>query len=217
MQPSNAQSSICPRSKLCGDWSAHGRCSARKAARVFLARAGAQGLGITTRKAAEGTRAQFGAANLVTNALIQTHKRLTWPFPHLLAPKYLPSAPIPVLLIDASSMWAWWIKPKRRRGSQVRFLLLPGVRGEWPARQVHVPQADGVRDRHLPRPLCCSRHERGHPCDVPEGRAVRAGWWGSLWPAQLKVPEMSLFAPKNTHTDLNGRLSNTPPTANKAP
>ena len=41
-------------------------------------------------------------------------------------------------------MWAWWIKPKRRRGSQVRFLLLPGVRAEWPARQVHVPQVDGA-------------------------------------------------------------------------
>ena len=51
--------------------------AARKAARVFLARAGAQGLEITTRKAAEGTRAQFGACNLVKNALVQTHKRFT--------------------------------------------------------------------------------------------------------------------------------------------
>ena len=59
------------------------------------------------------------------------------------SPKYLPSAPISVLLIDASSTWAWWIKSKRRRGSQVRFLLLPGVRCDWPASQVHVPQVDG--------------------------------------------------------------------------
>ena len=100
------------------------------------------------------------------------------------SPKYLPSAPISVLLIDASSTWTWWIKPERRRGSQVRFLPLPGVRRETCIRQVHVPQVHGGRGRHLPRPLCCSRHERGHPCDVPEGRAMRAGWWGPLWPAQ---------------------------------
>ena len=49
------------------------RCAARKAARVFLARAGAQGLKIATRKAAEGTRAHFGAANIVHLALLSTH------------------------------------------------------------------------------------------------------------------------------------------------
>ena len=53
------------------------RCAALKGMGAFPARAGAQGLEITTRKAAEGTRAQFGAANLVTNALVQTYKRLT--------------------------------------------------------------------------------------------------------------------------------------------
>ena len=40
---------------------------------------------------------------------------------------------------------------------------------------------------------------------------MRTGWWGSLWPAQLKVPEMSLFAKKNTHTDLNGAVKIDPP------
>ena len=110
------------------------RFAARKAARVFQPRTGAQGLEITTRKAAEGTCAQFGACNLVRNALVSRHKGFTWPFWHVLASNFLPSAPSSVLLIDASSMWAWWMKPKRRRGSQVRFLPLLDVRGAW-----HVP------------------------------------------------------------------------------
>ena len=38
-------------------------CAARKAAHVFQARAGALGLGITTRKAAEGARAHFVACD----------------------------------------------------------------------------------------------------------------------------------------------------------
>ena len=88
-------------------------------------------------------------------------------------------------LIEASSLWRMVDRAEATPGlSGARFLLLPGVRGEWRARQVYVPQVDGGRGRHLPRPLCCSRHERGHPCDVPEGRAMRAGWWGPLWPAQ---------------------------------
>ena len=45
---------------------------------------------------------------------------------------------------------------EERRGSQVLFLLLPGVCGEWRARKVYVPQVDGGRGRHLPRPLCNS-------------------------------------------------------------
>ena len=118
----------------------------------------------------------FRSLRLAFVALLLTHPRFRSRFSHLRAPKKRPSAPISVLLIDASSTWTWWIKPKLRRGSQVRFLLLPGVRCDWPARQVHVPQVDGGRGRHLPRPLCCSRHERGHLCDVPEGRTMRAGW-----------------------------------------
>ena len=110
------------------------RFAARKAARVFQPRTGAQGLEITTRKAAGGTSAHFGAANLVRLALLLTHPRFRSRFPYLRAPKKRPSAPSPVLLIEASSPWAWWIKPTRRRGSQVRFLLLPEVRGAW-----HVP------------------------------------------------------------------------------
>ena len=53
------------------------RCAARKAARVFLARAGVHGLTIATRKAAGGTSAHFGAANLVHLALLLTHPRFT--------------------------------------------------------------------------------------------------------------------------------------------
>ena len=146
------------------------RCAARKAARVFLARASAHGLVIATRKAAGGMRAHFVACDsflLLSCRRIQDfHDRFRISVPQ--SSDQVRQA--------MSSTWTWWIKPKRRRGSQVRFLLLPGVRGEWPARQVHVPQVDGGRGRHLPRPLCFSRHERGHPCDVPEGRAMRTGW-----------------------------------------
>ena len=67
------------------------------------------------------------------------------------------------------------MKLKRLRDSQVRFLLLPGKRGAWRAKHLHVPQVDGSRGRRLTRPLWCSRHGRGPPCGVPEGRAMRAG------------------------------------------
>ena len=76
------------------------------------------------------------------------------------------------------------MKLKRLRDSQVRFLLLPGKRGAWRAKHLHVPQVDGSRGRRLTRPLWCSRHGRGPPCGVPEGRAMRAGWWRSPWSAQ---------------------------------
>jgi len=47
--------------------------------RVFLTRAGVQGLGITTRKAAEGTRAHLCAGLIVFFALVLTHKRFAPP------------------------------------------------------------------------------------------------------------------------------------------
>ena len=53
-----------------------GRAAAQKAARVFLARAGAQGLRIATRKAAEGTRAHFVACDSFLVALVSTHSGL---------------------------------------------------------------------------------------------------------------------------------------------
>ena len=101
---------------------------------AFQPRTGAQGLEITTRKAARGTRAHFVACESFLVALVSTHRRFTCQFWHLLVPEYFPSAPISGVVIDASSMWAWWMKPKRRRGSQVRFLPLLDVRGAW-----HVP------------------------------------------------------------------------------
>ena len=38
-----------------------------------------------------------------------------------------------------------FMKLKRLRDSQVRFLLLPGKRGAWRAKHLHVPQVDGSR------------------------------------------------------------------------
>ena len=76
----------------------------------------------------------FCSLRLVFVALLLTHPRFRSRFSHLRAPKKRPSAPSSGVVIDASSMWAWWMKPKLRRGSQVRFLLLPEVRGAW-----HVP------------------------------------------------------------------------------
>ena len=64
-----------------------------------------------------------------------------------------------------------------------------------------MPQVDRGRGRHLPRPLCCSRHGRGPPCDIPEGRAMRAGWWRSAWLAQGPQAERR---PKNCFSLCSG-------------
>ena len=53
--------------------------AAGKAARVFLPRAGAQGLGIATRKAAGGTRAHFVACDSFLVALVSTHSGCVTP------------------------------------------------------------------------------------------------------------------------------------------
>ena len=63
VQLSNAHSWIWPRSNYPATGVLSQGALARKAARVFLARAGAQGLTIATRKAAEGTRAHFVACD----------------------------------------------------------------------------------------------------------------------------------------------------------
>ena len=76
----------------------------------------------------------FRCLRLAFVDLLLTHPRFRSRFSHLRAPKKRPSAPSSGVVIDARSMWAWWIKAKRRRGSQVRFLLLLDVRGAW-----HVP------------------------------------------------------------------------------
>ena len=76
-------------------------------------------------------------------------------------------------------------------GSQVRFLPLPGVRGETCIRQVHVPQVHGGRGRHLPRPFAARvtngatlvMYLKGAPCALggggrhgrPRGHRPRGG------------------------------------------
>ena len=70
---------ICLRSKLLARPCRLTRRAALKGMRAFLNRAGVWGLGITTRKAAEGTRAHFCAGLIVFFALVLTHKRLAPP------------------------------------------------------------------------------------------------------------------------------------------
>ena len=74
VQLSNAHSATCPISNSWSELGGLARCAARKAARVFLARAGAQGIRIATRKAAEGTRAHFVACDSFLVALVDAFR-----------------------------------------------------------------------------------------------------------------------------------------------
>ena len=134
VQPSNVHSSICPRVHILRRFKCSGKVRRPQGSTRFSTSRRRPGPRDNHQEGRWRDKRAFRSLRLVFVALLLTHPRFRSRFSHLRAPKKRPSAPSSGVVIDASSIRAWWMKPKRRRGSQVRFLPLLDVCGAW-----HVP------------------------------------------------------------------------------